>query len=62
MSKHEIIAELPKLSREERREIAKTIFELDEDAVILRECDRMAEERFLMLDALEAEDAKTKSA
>jgi hypothetical protein len=36
------------------------IFEMEEDAEILRECDRLAEERFLMLDSL-AKDAKTKS-
>jgi FlaA1/EpsC-like NDP-sugar epimerase len=61
MSKQEILAELPKLSPEERREIAKTIFEMEEHVEILRECDRLADERFLILDGLEAEDAKTKS-
>jgi hypothetical protein len=60
MSKQEILAELPKLARDERREIARIIFEMEEDAEILRECDRLAEERFLMLDSL-AKDAKTKS-
>jgi hypothetical protein len=54
MSKQEILAELPKLSPQERREIAKTIFELEDNAKILRECDRLAEERLLILDVLEA--------
>ena len=61
MSKLQIIAELPKLSREERREIAKAVFELEDDAEVLKHCDRMAEEHFLMLDALEAEDGSPKS-
>ncbi len=56
MSKAEIIQEIPKLSREERREIMRLIFELEEDAETLAECDRLAIERFQMLDALEAED------
>jgi hypothetical protein len=59
MSKAEIAAELPKLSPSERRELARLIFEMEEDAEVLRECDRKANERFLMLDALEAKDAQT---
>ena len=62
MSASEILAELPKLSRQERRELARLIFELEDDAEVLRECDRAANERFLMLDALEAEDEQTGSA
>ena len=58
MSKAEIVAELPKLSSTDRRELARLIFEMEEDAGVLRECDRNANERFLMLDALEAEDAQ----
>ena len=59
MSKSEIAAELSKLSRSDRRELARLIFEMEEDAQVLRECDGRANERFLMLDTLEAEDAKT---
>ena len=59
MSKAEIAAELPKLSLSERRELVCLIFEMEEDAKVLRECDRNANERFLMLDALEAKDAQT---
>jgi hypothetical protein len=58
MSKAEIAAELPKLSPADRRELARLIFEMEEDAEVLRDCDRNANERFLMLDALEAQDAK----
>ena len=62
MSKAEIAAELSKMSPRERRELARLIFEMEEDAEVLGECDRNANERFLMLDAMEGEDAKTKSA
>jgi hypothetical protein len=61
MSKTEIAAELSKLTPQERRELARLIFEMDEEAELLKECDRRANERFLMLDALEAEDAKSRS-
>lgn len=58
MSKLEILSEIPKLSHAERREIMRLIFELEEDVATLAECDRLALERFQMLDALEAEDEK----
>jgi hypothetical protein len=61
VSKTEILQELPKLRGDERREIARRIFELDADAQTLADCDRRADERFLMLDALETEDAASKS-
>jgi hypothetical protein len=35
--------------------------EMDEEAELLKECDQRANERFLMLDALEAEDASSQS-
>ncbi len=53
-----MIAELPKLSRKERRQLAAAIFELEEEADLLRDCDRRADERFRMLDMTEEEDAK----
>jgi len=59
MSASEIIAELPKLSRTERRQLAIAMFELEEDADLLRDCDRRADERFRLLDMMEEEDAKT---
>jgi hypothetical protein len=35
--------------------------EMDEQAELLKECDERANERFLMLDAMEAEDARSHS-
>ena len=58
MSKAEIISEIPRLSHEERREIMRLIFQMEEDAETLAECDRLAIDRFQMLDAMEAEDEK----
>ena len=55
-----MIAELPKLSRKERRQLAAAIFELEEEeeADLLRDCDRRADERFRMLVTMEEQDAK----
>jgi hypothetical protein len=58
MSKAEILSEIPKLSHQERREIMRLIVEAEQDAETLAECDRLARERFQMLDAMEAEDEK----
>jgi hypothetical protein len=58
MSKQEIAAELARLSQKDRREIARLIFEMESEADVLRECDRAANERFLILDSLEAQDAQ----
>jgi hypothetical protein len=60
MSKMEILAELPRLDHRERREIARRLFEIEADAQTLADCDRRADDHFLMLDALEAKDAQTK--
>ena len=57
MSATEIIAELQKLTHEERREVARRLFELEEDAQILADSDRRANDSFLLLDAMEAKDA-----
>src|SRR5688572_15445368 len=56
MSKAEIIAELPRLSHRDRREIIEHILRLESEAELLADCDRRANERFLMLDAMEEED------
>ncbi len=56
-----MIAELPKLSRRERRQLAAAIFELEEEVDLLRDCDRRADERFRMLDMMEKEDGETQS-
>ena len=57
MSSTEIIAELPRLTHHERREVARRIFELEGEAQILEDADRRANQNFMLLDALEAEDA-----
>jgi hypothetical protein len=57
MSKAEILAELPRLAHAERREIALRLFEMEADSQTLADCDRRADEHFLMLDAMEAQDA-----
>ena len=54
MSTAEIIAELPKLTLEDRRRLAGAIFDLEPEADLLRECDRLADERFSILDAMES--------
>jgi hypothetical protein len=59
MSSKEIIAEVPRLSHRERREIVQHILSIEEEAALLADCDRRADERFQMLDAMEAEDAQT---
>jgi hypothetical protein len=54
----EIISEIPNLSHEARREITRHIIEAEENSATLAECNRLALERFQMLDAMEAEDEK----
>ncbi len=61
MSKAEILDELPRLDHRDRREIARRLFEIEADVQTLVDCDRRADERFRMLDEMEARDAKTKS-
>jgi hypothetical protein len=61
VSKSEIIKQLPKLSKRARREIASLIFEIEDDQKVLADSDQRANERFLMLDDLEAKHGKTKS-
>ena len=58
MSKAEILAELPRLDHAERCEIARHLFELEADSQTLADCDRRADEHFLILDAMEAQDAQ----
>jgi hypothetical protein len=61
MSASEIIAELPKLSSAERRRVASAIFDLEDETEVLRDCDYRADERFRMLDMMEAENAEPKA-
>jgi len=57
MSKAEILAGLPRLDHAERREIALRLFEMEADAQALADCDRRADEHFLMLDPMESQAA-----
>jgi hypothetical protein len=61
MSYTEILAELPRLTPHQRREIAERALALDDEAEILEQRRHMADEAFRMLDALEEEDAKNKT-
>ncbi len=56
MSTALILAELPRLSDVERREIVRRLIELEEDAQVLADVDRRADANFQRLDALEAQD------
>ena len=58
MSATEILAELPALSQRERRRILDRLLELDDEAEMLEERRRLADEAFQMLDNLEAEEAQ----
>jgi hypothetical protein len=57
MSTAEILAELPNLSREDRRRILERILEMEQEAGSMEAIRRTADEAFQMLDAMEAEDA-----
>ncbi len=58
MSTAEIIAELPRLTHQERRDLTRRLIEIEEDSQVLADCDRRADENFLVLDAMEDEDAR----
>ena len=58
MSYRDILAELPRLSQRQRREIAERALALDDEAQILEERRHLADESFRMLDALENQDAQ----
>ena len=61
MSTSEILAEIPKLSREDRRRLLERILELEEEAASVEALRRTADEAFLTLDTMEAEDAARQS-
>jgi hypothetical protein len=61
MSTAEILAELPSLSREDRRRILDRILEMENEAQSAETIRRTADEAFGMLDAMEAEDAANQS-
>jgi len=61
MSTAEILAELPKLSREDRRRILERILEMEDEAESLEASCRAADEALQMLDVMEAGDAEGQS-
>ena len=61
MSAAEIMNELPKLSREDRRAIACRVFELDEERGELDWAAQVTDLAFQELDKLEEKDASSKS-
>ena len=60
MSKAELIEEVRKLDPRDRRDLVRLVFEIEDDARTLADCDRLAAERFAILDAMETEDAQAK--
>jgi len=58
MSTAEILAEIPKLSREDRRRILDRILEMEDEAQSVEAIRRMADGAFQMLDAMEAEEER----
>jgi hypothetical protein len=58
MSTSEIIAELPRLTHEERRAICQKIVALEADQEALDSCLQAAITGFQLLDQMEAEDEK----
>jgi transcription elongation GreA/GreB family factor len=60
MSTAEILNELPKLKREERRAIVRRVFELEEEGEDLEWAARAADLAFQELDRLEEKDASPK--
>lgn len=60
MGAAEILNELPRLNREERRAIARRVFELEEEHEELEWANRAADLAFQELDRLEEIDAASK--
>jgi hypothetical protein len=61
MSATDILNELPKLKREERRAIASRVFELEEEREELEWAAQAADIAFQELDKLEEQNAPSKS-
>ena len=59
MSALEILNELPKLRPEERRAIARRVFELEEERDELEWATHAADQAFQLLDKMEDEDASS---
>lgn len=61
MTTAEILSELPRLSRQDRRRILDRILEIEDEAEVLEASRRMADEGFQILDIMEAEDAASQA-
>ena len=61
MSTTEILAEIPKLSSEDRRRLLDRILEIEDQAASVEAMRHIADETFQMLDVMEAEDAASQS-
>jgi hypothetical protein len=55
MSAAEIMAELPRMTVRERREIARRLFDLEADAEALSTADETADQAFQILDQMEGD-------
>ena len=55
MSAAEIMAELPRMTVRERREIARRLFDLEADTEALRTADETADQAFQILDQMEGD-------
>ncbi len=62
MSTSEIMAELPRLTHEERRDICRQIVALEAEQEALDSCRQAAITGFQLLDQLEADDERRRSA
>ena len=56
MSMTQILAELPRLSHAERRELSRRLNALEAETEDLAACEESARRGFALLDAMEAED------
>ena len=61
MSTAEILAEIPRLSSEDRRRLLARLLEVEDETASIEAVRRTADETFQMLDAMEAEDAASQS-
>lgn len=55
------MSEIPKLSRSDRQDVLRLLLELEEETQMIAACDRLAIERFQILDRMEEEDAANSS-
>ena len=61
MTKTEIVSAVQRLDQAERRQILQELLKLEEEGELLDQYNRLADERFQLLDQMEEEDGKTSS-